>query len=91
MSFVCSRFPLPNDDRSDCDGISRTRVARNGIVPVRQTRVGRTFAGQTVYPLGTEDHLLVFDDQGTEIMKHSWPRPGVKYDNSGKPREGRPK
>ena len=75
------------------DGIRRTRVAVNGIVQVRQTRfhVTRLLAGQTVYLLATDDHLLIFNDRGTEIMKHRWPGPGTKYVGSGRPRGRRPK
>jgi hypothetical protein len=59
----------------------------------RQTRfhITRDLADQTVYLLETNDHLLVFDDQGTEIMKHRWPKPGTKYVSSGRPRGRRPK
>ena len=75
------------------DGIRQTRVARNGIVQVRQTRfhVTRKMAGQTVFLIETDQHLLVFDDRGTEIMRHRWPRPGVKYVSSGRPRGRQPK
>ncbi|TFC27071.1 transposase [Cryobacterium sp. MDB1-18-2] len=75
------------------DGIRRTTVARNGIVQVRQTRfhISRALAGQTVYLVETTDHLLVFDDDGTEIMEHRWPKPGTKYVSSGRPRGRRPK
>ncbi|MHB1173139.1 MAG: integrase core domain-containing protein [Lacisediminihabitans sp.] len=75
------------------DDVRSTRVAVNGIVQVRQTRfhVTRLLAGQTVYLLETDDHLLIFDDRGTEIMKHRWPGPGTKYVGSGRPRGRRPK
>ena len=63
------------------DGIRRTWVARNGIVQVRQTRfyVTRLLAGQSVYLVETDLHLLVFDDQGTELMKYGWTKPEIKY------------
>jgi hypothetical protein len=48
-------------------------------------------AGQTVLLVETEDHLLVFDDRGTEIMRHSWPKPGTAYVSSGRPRGRHPK
>lgn len=75
------------------DGIRATRVARNGIVQVRQTRfhVTRLMAGRIVYLVETDQHLLIFDDQGTELMKHRWPRPGTKYVSSGRPRGRLPK
>lgn len=46
-------------------------------------------AGQTVYFLETNDHPLIFNERGTEIMKYRWPGPGTKYVGSGKSR-GRP-
>jgi putative transposase len=75
------------------DGIRQTRVARNGIVQVRQTRfhVTRLLAGQTVYLVETDDHLLVFDDRGTLIIQHRWPKAGVKYVSSGRPRGRQPR
>jgi transposase InsO family protein len=75
------------------DGIRATRVAKNGIVQVRQTRfhITRLLAGQVVYLIETDQHLLVFNDQGTEIMKHRWPRPGTTYVRSGRPRGRQPR
>jgi putative transposase len=60
-------------------GVRITRVARNGIVQVRSTRfhVTRLLAGQTVYLIETNEHLLVFNDRGTEIMQHRSPKPGT--------------
>jgi putative transposase len=54
------------------DGIRRTAVAANGIVQVRQTRfhVTRLLPGKAVYWVETDQHLFVFDDQGTELMKY---------------------
>jgi len=68
------------------DGIRRTTVAVYGIVQVRQTRfhVTRLLAGQSVYLIETDQHLIVFDDQGTELMRCRWPRPGTKYVGSGR-------
>ena len=68
------------------DGIRRTTVAVYGIVQVRQTRfhVTRHLAGQSVYLIETDQHLIVFDDQGTELMRCRWPRPGTKYVGSGR-------
>ena len=73
--------------------IRATRVSTNGMVQVRQTRfhVTRLMAGQTVYLVETDQNLLIFDHQGTEIMKHRWPRPGVKYVGSGRPRGRQPR
>jgi hypothetical protein len=75
------------------DGIRQTHVARNGIVQVRQTRfhVTPALAGRTVFLVETDDHLLIFDGQGTQLMQHRWPKPGVKYVGSGRPRGRRPK
>ena len=75
------------------DGIRRTTVAVNGIVQVRQTRfhVTRHLAGQSVYLIETDQHLIVFDDQGTQLMRYRWPRPGTKYVSSGRPRGRQPR
>ena len=75
------------------DGVHATRIAANGIVQVRRTRfhVTRLLAGQTVYLVETDEHLLVFDDRGTEIMQHRWPKPGTTYVSSGRPRGRRPR
>jgi hypothetical protein len=69
------------------------RVASNGIVQVRSTRfhVTRLLAGQTVYLIETNEHVLVFNDRGTEIMQHRWPKPGAAYVSSGRPRGRHPK
>ncbi|MEP6479089.1 MAG: hypothetical protein ABJB03_06840 [Rhodoglobus sp.] len=34
-------------------------------------------AGRIAYLVETDQHLLIFDYQGTELMKHRWPRPGT--------------
>ncbi len=63
------------------------------FVQVRQTRFHVTglLACQHVYLVETDQHLLVFDERGTELMKYSWPRPGIKYVGSGRPRGRQPK
>jgi hypothetical protein len=48
-------------------------------------------AGETVYLIETSDYLLIFDDRGTQIMQHRWPKPCVKYVSSGRPRGRLPK
>lgn len=54
---------------------------------VRQTRfhVTQLMASRIVYLVETDQHLLILDDQGTELMKHRWPGP-AKYVSSGRPR-----
>ena len=52
--------------------------------------ITRLMAGQTVLLIGTDDHLLVFYDRGTEIMQHAWPKPGTTYVSSGRPRGRHP-
>jgi transposase InsO family protein len=85
--------PRKQEGPVGCDGIRRTTFARNGIVQVRQTRfhISRALAGQTVYLIETADHLLVFDDEGTEIKGHRWPKPGTANVSSSRPRGRRPK
>jgi hypothetical protein len=55
------------------------RSSLAAIVQVRQTRFHRTrlLAGQSVYLVETDQHLLVFDNHGTEPMKYRWPRPAL--------------
>ena len=59
--------------------------------PHTRFRVTRLFAGQIVYLVENDQHLLVFDDQGTQLMKYRWPRPGIKYVGSGRPRGRQPR
>ena len=75
------------------DGIRRTMVTANGIIQVRQTRfhVTRLLAGRSVYLVEIDQYLLVFDDQGTELMRSRWPRSGIKYVGSGRPRGRQPR
>jgi putative transposase len=70
-----------------------TRVAGNGVIRVRHIRfhIGRILADQIVYLVETDDNLLIFNDQGTEIMTHRWPKPGTKYVSSCRPKGRRPK
>ncbi len=65
-----------------------TRIHDNGTVFVRGTRfeVSRTLFGTLAYLVETNASLMVFDDQGTLLIKHSWPPPGTKYVGSGRPR-----
>lgn len=39
----------------------------------------------------TDDHLLVFDDRGTQITQHAWPKPGTADVSSGRPRGRQPR
>ncbi len=70
------------------DGIRVTRIRDTGTVFRRGTRfhVSRTLAGNLAYLVDTDTSLLVFDDQGTLLIEHSWPSPGTKYVGSGRPR-----
>ena len=65
-----------------------TRVLDNGTVFVRGIRfhVSRTLFGTLAYLVEEEASLLVFDDQGTLLIEHQWPKPGTKYVGSGRPK-----
>lgn len=91
------RKPTRPDPETSSDPSAGTGPPNPGrqkrIVQVRLTRfhIIRALAGQTVYLVETTDYLLIFDHQGTQLMQPRWPRPGVRYVGSGRPRGRRPK
>jgi transposase InsO family protein len=70
------------------DGVRLTRIRDNGTVFARGTRfhVNRTLFGDVVSLVETEATLQVFDESGTLLIEHPWPKPGTKYVGSGRPR-----
>jgi len=70
------------------DGVRLTRIRDNGTVFARGTRfhVNRTLFGDVVSLVETEASLQVFDESGTLLIEHPWPKPGTKYVGSGRPR-----
>jgi putative transposase len=70
------------------DGVRLTRIRDNGTVFARGTRfhVNRTLFGDVVSLVETEVSLQVFDESGTLLIEHPWPKPGTKYVGSGRPR-----
>jgi transposase InsO family protein len=70
------------------DGIRLTRIRDNGTVFARGTKfqVSRTRFGTLAYLVETDTSIMVFDDQGTLLIEHPWPKPGTKYVGSGQPR-----
>jgi putative transposase len=70
------------------DGVRLTRIRDNGTVFARGTRfhVGRTLFGDVVSLVENELSLQVFDESGTLLIEHPWPKPGTKYVGSGRPR-----
>lgn len=80
--------PIPRPAAALPDGIRMTRIRDTGTVVARSIRfhVSRTLTGNLVYLVESDTTLMVFDDQGTLIIEHTWPAPGTKYVGSGKPR-----
>jgi putative transposase len=70
------------------DGVRLTRIRDNGTVFARGTRfhVNRTLFGDVVSLVETEASLQVFDESGTLLIEHPWPKPGTKYVGSGRPK-----
>lgn len=70
------------------DGVRLTRIRDNGTVFARGTRfhVNRTLFGDVVSLVETETSLQVFDESGTLLIEHPWPKPGTKYVGSGRPK-----
>ena len=70
------------------DDVRLTRIRDNGTVFARGTRfhVNRTLFGDVVSLVETAASLQVFDESGTLLIEHSWPKPGTKYVGSGRPR-----
>lgn len=70
------------------DGVRLTRIRDNGTVFARGTRfhVNRTLFGDVVSLVETEVSLQVFDESGTLLIEHPWPKPGTKYVGSGRPK-----
>ena len=70
------------------DGVRLTRIRDNGTVFARGTRfhVNRTLFGDVVSLVETQTSLQVFDESGTLLIEHPWPKPGTKYVGSGRPR-----
>ena len=80
--------PAPRPAPTLPDGVRMTRIRDNGTVFVRGIRfhVSRTLFGTLAYLVEAEASLMVFDDQGTLLIEHPWPKPGTKYVGSGRPK-----
>jgi putative transposase len=80
--------PTPRPAAALPDGVRMTRIRDNGTVFVRGVRfhVSRTLFGTLAYLVEAEASLMVFDDQGTLLIEHQWPKPGTKYVGSGRPK-----
>ena len=73
-----------------------TRVRRlrpNGAIRLRRVTymVDGQRAGQDVIVVQDGDKILVTDLQGTILIEHTRPAPGIKYVGNGRPRGRRPK
>lgn len=72
------------------DGVRRTTVAANDIAQVRLTwvHVTRLLAGHHVCLVETDQHLLVFDDQETQLMNTAGRGPESNTSARDHPGEG---
>lgn len=80
--------PAPRAAEALPDGVWLTRIRDTGTVFRRGTlfHVGRALSGNLAFLVETDDALLVFDEQGTQLIEHAWPAPGTRYVGSGRPR-----
>jgi putative transposase len=80
--------PHPAAPVAEDEGLRMPRIRDNGTVYARGTKfqVSRILAGTIAYRLEEDDHLLVFDSQGTLVIECPWPEPGTKYVGNGQPR-----
>ena len=79
--------PLPVEQRR---AISNPAAipAPNGTIKARGTwfNISHTRRGQDVYVIYEREGIMIFDLDGTLIIEHAWPAPGVKYVGNGQPR-----
>jgi len=70
------------------DGVRLTPIRDNGTVFARGTRfhVNRTLFGDVVSLVESKASLQVFDESGTLLIEHPWPKPGTKYVGSRRPK-----
>lgn len=81
------RSHLPPTQGHSVDGIRVARIKTNGTVKARSAwfQTDSRLAGTNTYIIYEHDTIMFFDEQGTLIIEHSWPAPGVKYVGNGKP------
>jgi hypothetical protein len=77
---------LPDDTRV-------MRLRRNGAIRLRKTTymVDGQRAGEEVLVVQDGDKILIADLQGTILIEHTRPAPGIRYVGNGRPRGRRPK
>ncbi len=68
------------------------RIRKNGTAYARRIefQISSSLAGHTTYVVENDDAVLFFDSNGTLIIEHTWPAPGIRYVGNGKPRGRRP-
>ena len=86
--------PPPDPDRYNNQIGSTTRVVRkHGDIGLRgiQFQLGHEYAGTQVHITWNDTKLTIFDEQGTQIIEHTWPEPGIRYVGNGRTRGTTPK
>lgn len=85
--------PAPSPNGRVLDGIRVATVHPNGSIKVRGVifNISYPLRGQDVFVLYEAAGIMVFDPQGTLIVEHLWPPPGITYVGNGRPRGPRPK
>ena len=70
-----------------------TRLRPNGAIRLRKVTymVDGQRAGEEVLVVQAGDKILVTDVQGTILIEHTRPAPGISYVGNGRPRGRRPK
>ena len=63
-------------------------AARHGSLRFRGIRfmIGREYAFQTIHIIYSSKKITFFDSDGTQLISHPWPEPGVRNVGNGKPR-----
>ena len=69
------------------------RLRPNGAIRLRKVTymVDGQRAGEDVLVVQDDDKILITDLQGTILIEHTRPAPGVSYVGNGRPRGRRPK
>jgi putative transposase len=85
--------PAPSPNGRVLDGIRVATVHPNGSIKARGVifNISYPLRGQDVFVLYEAAGIMVFDPQGTLIVEHLWPPPGITYVGNGRPRGPRPK
>ncbi|GAA1700674.1 integrase core domain-containing protein [Microbacterium sediminicola] len=79
---------IPPPQGRAVNGIRVATVHLNGTIKARGIwfNISHTRRGQDVLVTYEREGIMIFDLDGTLIIEHPWPAPGVKYVGNGKPR-----